>query len=198
MHERGGSDATPSPGAPGWYADPETRFEQRFFDGERWTRRVRVGRCEAIDAGGSAVTDDEGWYADPLDRFERRYFDGRSWSKQIRSGQALATDIKGVPARTRLPPGAARPSRPEARPPGWYADPQEGSSGLFWIPDPEVSARERWWDGYEWTAKVRPAGQRHRERDPAGGLLRRARVTAVIVGVLLVLFVAGLLLSDVL
>ena len=32
--------APPSPATEGWKTDPTGRFDQRFWDGERWTKRV--------------------------------------------------------------------------------------------------------------------------------------------------------------
>lgn len=36
---------------PGWYADPMTPTMERFWDGLRWTSRVRVGADLAEDLG---------------------------------------------------------------------------------------------------------------------------------------------------
>jgi hypothetical protein len=34
---------------PGWYPDPSRRFEQRYFDGHRWTHNVLTGGVRAVD-----------------------------------------------------------------------------------------------------------------------------------------------------
>lgn len=43
-----------------------------------------------------------------------------------------------------------------------------------WYPDPEVPGQHRWWDGYQWYARVQPAGPR-----PLGGGFRALSWTVV-------------------
>lgn len=77
----------------GWHEDPTGRFEQRWFDGRRWTKRVRVGDAEAIDTSG--VGNDlqppveregppPGWRPDPDEPGRERFFDGHDWSAATR------------------------------------------------------------------------------------------------------------------
>lgn len=83
------------PTDPGWHADPAGRFEQRFFDGRRWTRRVRVGEAEAIDTlsvpaelqpGRGSDRPEPGWRPDPDHPGRERYHDG--WQLTIKSRAA--------------------------------------------------------------------------------------------------------------
>ena len=39
----------------GWYADPQGRFEQRWFDGAAWTPHVMSGGVASVDAAAAAV-----------------------------------------------------------------------------------------------------------------------------------------------
>jgi hypothetical protein len=78
---------------PGWRTDPMRRFELRWFDGRRWTKRVRVGDAEAIDtlsvpndlqppprrSGGEPE-----WRPDPGDPAQERFFDGHDWTAATR------------------------------------------------------------------------------------------------------------------
>lgn len=190
----------PSPAtAPGWRQDPEGHFDERFFDGRRWTARVRSGDAEAIDARRSRQTH-EPWYPDPTGRFDARIFDGRRWTKQVCVGGAVAVDTAGVPEGRHGRPRAAGPapsgSRSE-RPPGWYRDPRPRTrdGGEFWDPRPDLADRERYWDGFQWTAKVRETGGRD-VRAPAQLFMSRAllvlggiAVAALVVLVAIVLLV---------
>jgi hypothetical protein len=40
-------------GAPGWYADPTGRHEQRYWDGSAWSDNVADGGVSAVDPVGS-------------------------------------------------------------------------------------------------------------------------------------------------
>lgn len=97
----GGQTTGPSRGSgraeSGWAADPTGRFEQRFFDGRRWTRRVRVGEAEAIDTLGvpadlqpdtASDRPEPGWRPDPDDPSRERYHDG--WQLTIKSRPAAS------------------------------------------------------------------------------------------------------------
>ncbi|MFN2557272.1 MAG: DUF2510 domain-containing protein [Nitriliruptorales bacterium] len=179
----------PDAGPPaGWLPDPTGRFEERYWSGDRWTPRVRVGRAEAIDRKGVSAeavsqTDETGpgeWYPDPTGRFEQRFFSGQAWTRHVRVGEAVALDTLGVPNTVR-PPKDARPRRTgsSTSPPGWS-------------PDPEDSTVERYWDGYQWTAARRPSGS---------GSSGPARVTSVIpgrvmaTGILMMVILVGLLVA---
>lgn len=152
--------------AAGWRVDPTGRFEQRFHDGRRWTTRVRVGAAEAVETDAAAPAEPPArWHPDPTGRFDERLFNGRRWTKLVRVRGAVAIDIAGVTWRQRKPADA--PSVPTAeRSPGWYVDPGD-------------AATERFWDGYTWTAKARPAGSRAAPL-PAVRLLRLAVVVALV------------------
>lgn len=182
------SEAAP----PGWRADPRGRFEQRFHDGTGWTPRVRLGDAVAIDTRRDATAEDD-WYPDPTGRFERRAFvDGR-WTKRVRVGTAVAIDTTGVKADRRAPRGAPRTaSTASDRAPGWYPDPRPRTEDGrdWWDPRPDLRERERYWDGYQWTAKLRRPGGR-RERAPARIFMSRALV--ILVGIVVVLLAALIL-----
>ncbi|HEX2028016.1 MAG TPA: DUF2510 domain-containing protein [Nitriliruptorales bacterium] len=157
--------------AAGWRTDPTGRFEQRFHDGRRWTSRVRVGAAEAVESDVAAPAEPPArWHPDPTGRFEERLYNGRRWTKLVRVRGAVAIDIAGVTWRQGKPAGA--PSIPTAkRPPGWYVDPDDVGT-------------ERFWDGYTWTAKARPAGRRS-EPLPAVRLLRLAVNVALVFSALM-------------
>lgn len=169
--DRAGADT------PGWRPDPRGRFDQRFHDGSGWTPRVRVGGAVAIDTDHDAA-DDRDWYPDPTGRFEHRAFvDGR-WTKRVRLGRAVAIDTRGVKAGQRGPRGAPpAASTSSDREPGWYPDPRPTTDDGrdWWDPRPDLQERERYWDGYQWTAKLRRPGGR-RERAPARLFMSRALV----------------------
>lgn len=176
---------------PGWRPDPQGRFEQRFHDGTAWTPRVRVGGAVAIDTGRDATAEDD-WYPDPTGRFERRAFvDGR-WTKRVRVGPAVAIDTTGVRADRRAPRGAPpAESTASDRAPGWYPDPRPRTADGrdWWDPRPDLRERERYWDGYQWTAKLRRPGGRG-DRAPARIFMSRALVilaglTLVVVALIL-------------
>lgn len=192
----GRSGSRPAEGTVGWRPDPEGRFDQRFHDGNAWTPRVRVGRSIAIDTARDAG-DDEDWYPDPTGRFERRAFvDGR-WTKRVRVGRAVAIDTKGVKANERGPRGAAPGATTSSeRAPGWYPDPRPRTENGrdWWDPRPDLQERERYWDGFQWTAKVRRPGGR-RERAPAQLFMSRALLVLI---ALVVLAIVGVVVSVVL
>jgi hypothetical protein len=33
----------------GWYKDPSTRYEQRYWDGQKWTEHVHTGGVQSTD-----------------------------------------------------------------------------------------------------------------------------------------------------
>ena len=47
--EQAASALLPMPTAGGWFADPESRHELRYWDGVRWTAAVRDGGVESRD-----------------------------------------------------------------------------------------------------------------------------------------------------
>ena len=96
----------------GWYQDPGPHFTQRYFDGSKWTLRVRdasgnelylgevkppavkpvpkslvpnweVDELWAIPRHSSGYTKNQGWYQDPSGSYTRRFFDGSKWTTQV-------------------------------------------------------------------------------------------------------------------
>ncbi len=182
----------PAPGPPaGWLPDPTGRFELRYWSGERWTPRIRVGRAEAIDREGVAgdepsQTGDSGvagsWYPDPTGRFEQRLLVGERWTRQVRVGEAVAVDALSVPNNVRLPKDVRRRKVGTATsPPGWS-------------PDPADSSTERYWDGVQWTAARRPRGSGGPPQRAMSVVPRRVMAT----GILVVAIMFGLLVALVL
>lgn len=55
---------------PGWYPDPYTRYEVRWFDGSQWTAHVRSNDVATVDPLGSGFEDNEttGAPSDPNDQ----------------------------------------------------------------------------------------------------------------------------------
>jgi hypothetical protein len=51
----------------GWYADPFGRHRQRWWDGARWTERVRSGDVTGIDPPGVDPTPVASGFADRVD-----------------------------------------------------------------------------------------------------------------------------------
>ena len=39
----------------GWYPDPLGRFQQRYWDGDEWTARVRTGDVQQMDPLGTST-----------------------------------------------------------------------------------------------------------------------------------------------
>lgn len=190
--ERHGSEGAPT----GWRPDPQGRFEQRFHDGTGWTPRVRVGDAVAIDTSRDAAGDDD-WYPDPTGRFERRAFTDGRWTKRVRVGTAVAMDTTGVRADRRAPRGAPPvASTASDRAPGWYPDPRPRTADGrdWWDPRPDLRERERYWDGYQWTAKLRRPGGRPR-RAPARIFMSRALVILAGVSLVVVALIAWLVLA---
>lgn len=140
----------------GWRRDPTGRFQERFLLAGSWTRRVRWDGAEAVDlqsvdAEGPPPSDwqrradvdpaDQGWRDDPAGRFPERWWDGRSFTRKIRVGQAVATDTVAPPRSPGESGGRRRVAAGGPAEPGWADDPSgEG---------------QRYWDGYQWTAKWR-------------------------------------------
>ncbi len=87
----------------GWAPDPTGRFDERWWDGQRYTRRIRWGHAVGTDtvsppsAGGSgsarratseaarADAPAPGWYPDPQGEGER-FWDGHVWTAKWRAG----------------------------------------------------------------------------------------------------------------
>lgn len=182
----------PASGPPaGWLPDPSGRFELRYWSGERWTPRVRVGRAEAIDREGVASdaatqTGDSGvagsWYPDPTGRFEQRLLVGERWTRHVRLGEAVAVDTLSVPNNVRLPKDVRRGrAGTSTSPPGWS-------------PDPADSSTERYWDGVQWTAARRPRGSGGPAQRSVSLVPRRVMATGIlIVAIMLALLVAFVL-----
>lgn len=173
----------------GWLDDPTGRFERRYWNGDRWTPRVRVGEAEAIDREGvepdaPTRTADSGgtgnWYPDPTGRFQQRLLVGESWTRHVRFRDAVAVDVLSVPSGVRLPKGVQRRD-----------DPGTSTSRPGWWPDPDDGDTERYWDGFQWTAARRPRGSgQHRPR-VTSVVPRRVKVAGIlIVAVTFGLFVA--------
>ena len=40
----------------GWYPDPLGRFQQRYWDGDEWTARVRTGDVQQTDPMGTSMS----------------------------------------------------------------------------------------------------------------------------------------------
>ncbi len=163
---------------PGWGPDPAGRYEERFFDGHNWTARVRMGGSEAIERDVDAGPGSGRWFRDPTGRFEERLFDGRRWTKIVRVAGTEAIDIRGVPVGTARPRGEAPAPSSATQPPGWYPDP----SG-------EYPEGERFWDGFQWTAKARPAGRRR----PGSPYPRAVLVTGAAAVLILVIAIVAVI-----
>lgn len=175
-----GGDSQPPAG---WLPDPTGRFQRRYWSGDRWTPRVRAGDAEAIDRHGVPGDETTGaadsgvpgsWYPDPTGRFEQRLLNGQRWTRLVRVGEAVAVDVLGVPNTVGLPKNVERPrAGTSTSPPGWR-------------PDPDDSATERYWDGFQWTAARRPAGSRGTDaRSWAGSWLpRRVLVAGIVIATL--------------
>lgn len=181
----------------GWRPDPTGRFDERFFDGRRWTERVRTGDAVAVDTGRQIDPDEgEGWHADPTGRFAQRFFDGRSWTKRVRIDDAVGVDTVGAPAD--CPPPAGRTAGPDGheRAAGWYPDPGGDEAWQHWDPPRDGADKQRYWNGHRWTAKTRIGDGHERtwlQQPFVRMALRRASVALagliVVIGLLIVVLV---------
>lgn len=172
----------PTPGAgrpPGWGPDPTGRYEERFFDGHNWTARVRMGGSEAIEREVETGSGTGRWFPDPTGRFKERLFDRGRWTKIVRVAGTEAIDIQGVPSATTRPRGQAPTPTSATQPPGWYVDP----SG-------EYPQGERFWDGYQWTAKARPGRVRGRSSPYARAVIAAGAAAVVILLIAIVALIA--------
>jgi hypothetical protein len=90
---------------PGWRADPTGRFQLRWFDGRRWTRRVRVGDAEAVDTvsvpndlqppAPTRSGEPPGYRSDPEDPSQERFWDGQAWTAATRPRRTGRRDQPG-------------------------------------------------------------------------------------------------------
>lgn len=159
---------------PGWHPDPTGRFDERLWNGRRWTPRVRIGAAEAIEAASGTPSGEDGqWRPDPTRRFEQRLWQAGDWTRRVRVGSAEAMDTVSVPTSGR----ATRRQR------------QADAAGPGWRPDPDDPALERFWDGRQLSAKTRPAG------GDGGGSARLPwwGHPAVPIGILLILAIVAVL-----
>jgi hypothetical protein len=53
--------SAPNGPAPSWQADPFGRHEQRWWDGERWTEKVRSTGTTGIDPPGVVARPEHAW-----------------------------------------------------------------------------------------------------------------------------------------
>lgn len=157
--------------AAGWYPDPVSRGQSRYWDGREWTASVARGGAVGYqpitpDAARQAWADHQrrrattsaapGWYPDPVAPGQSRQWDGRTWTGGVaRDGrigeQAISPEAaqrawdQEQRAGHRAPGGgkraAPRAGAGQAARPGWY-------------PDPGVRQQLRYWDGLGWTAGV--------------------------------------------
>jgi len=118
-----------------WFPDPFQRYEQRYWDGGRWTEHVVSGGLKGIDPPVDAVRVPSisrvkaGWHPDPFGRHEQRYWDGNQWTEHVHS-----RGLRGVdpPVEQVMTPAVGHTSKKvarQARKAG--ADSQSGGGTLF-------------------------------------------------------------------
>lgn len=67
----------------GWYPDPVLDGVDRWWDGTKWTERLR-NTPEDVHVAGE-VLPDAGWYPDPELKKIDRWWDGTSWTNSRRN-----------------------------------------------------------------------------------------------------------------
>ncbi len=68
----------------GWYPDPDSPGQQRYWDGAAWTEHVAPGaipRQESRSRTSQAAP--AGWYPNPDDLTQQRYWDGAAWTQNV-------------------------------------------------------------------------------------------------------------------
>ena len=170
----------------GWYADPASRHEARYWDGTRWTERVADRGVEGQDGlAGTAPSDATGpvlqaaglpvagWYADPALRHEARYWDGSTWTERVADHGREVSDSARAPAPA-APVGAdsvaERAIDFDMFDPGIVVDTgvpdattvldvePAGAYAAEWYPDPTSRHELRYFDGTMWTEHVANEG----------------------------------------
>lgn len=125
----------------GWYADPESALDERWWNGSQWTSHTR----RADSCVGVTGTSD----LPPL-----------AWST---ASGPLATVQHEEPVGTTSYPAMDAGDRwpqvptPLAIPPGWY-------------PDPTGVPAQRWWDGSGWSTHTAPQPRPHYGYPGYGGV----------------------------
>jgi hypothetical protein len=108
----------------GWYPDPFSRHQYRYFDGRGWTEHVSNQGSASTDQlplsprsaePGSQVT--AGWFPDPFGRHGHRYWNGKDWTESV--GDNGVAGVDGAPLR---PAGLDAPHGGSTRPCPWCAE----------------------------------------------------------------------------
>ena len=126
----------------GWYADPTTPDQERWWDGEKWS-------LEQTRPKGSVAQPNEpppvlevrpsipvGWYPIAGDPGTERYFDGSVWTMQVRPAPAVDADdvvVPGVEEAAGDEPAVQPQTPPEP----------EGSAVSDSVPSPEPDQSPR-------------------------------------------------------
>lgn len=81
---------TNTEGAGCWMADPTSRHELRYWNGSRWTERVRDAGAAGIDP--LPTTSAGTWEPDPTGRHQWRLWTGAGWSEHVNDGGIVTID----------------------------------------------------------------------------------------------------------
>ena len=122
MSWQGGTGSTP---APGWYPDPGQRFEQRYWDGGRWTEHVVKGGQRTVDAPGGAPQRQAQTPAQgqpPAPAVAPAQAETRAWSPAQQPAPPQRPVAPQAPQQQAPAPRAPAPQAPQR--PGW---PQQGA-----------------------------------------------------------------------
>lgn len=66
---------------PGWYVDPRSPADLRYWDGTKWTQNVHPVATQPEPQAEPML---QGWYADPNNASLLRYWDGTAWTGHVR------------------------------------------------------------------------------------------------------------------
>ena len=80
----------------GWFRDPFSRHQYRYFDGRGWREHVSDQGTASTDPSplspepGVQLT--PGWFADPFGRHGHRYWNGQDWTESVADGGVAGVD----------------------------------------------------------------------------------------------------------
>ena len=173
---------TSTSGSPaGWHPDPTGQFEQRYWDGERWTEHVHAAGVQSVSPLPAAqpqvqhqTAQVQAAQVEPaqveavqVEAAQVQHQPAQVKPVQVEAAQAQPEPAAFAPIRVEpvqqvqpepVPVAAAAPAVvPE--PAQQQAMPAAGGPPAGWHPDPTGQFEQRYWDGGQWTEHVAHQGQ---------------------------------------